>query len=64
MKGLTVLTVLVIPYNVVAGFFGMNVKVPMSADDLDTVLPFFLLLLGSTISALLLYIGLKRLKWL
>ena len=64
MKGLTVLTVLVIPYNIIAGFFGMNVMVPFSGEEYDTLVPFFILLLFSTMSAFILFYGLKHFKWL
>lgn len=65
MKGLTVLTVLVIPYNIIAGFFGMNVLVPFNPDENgESLVPFFMLLLFSTISAMLLFFGLKYFKWL
>ncbi len=62
MKGLAAMTVLVLPFNIVSAFFGMNVKVPFQ--DEETMLPFFMLFTGSIICASILYFILKGVKWL
>lgn len=62
MKGLAAITVLVLPFNVVSGFMGMNVEVPFR--DVDSLLPFFMLLVVASILAVFFYGGFKLLKWL
>jgi Mg2+ and Co2+ transporter CorA len=66
MKGLTVITVIFIPFTVMSGFFGMNVKVPFAAadDESDSILPFFLIFIGCIFISVTLYLGFRWLKWL
>eukprot|EP00347_Sterkiella_histriomuscorum_P022486 403338312 len=62
MKGLAAITVVVLPFNVVSGFMGMNVTVPFA--DEETIIPFFVLFSVSAVFAVLFYFGLRKINWM
>ncbi|CDW84134.1 cora-domain-containing protein [Stylonychia lemnae] len=62
MQGLAAITVIFLPFNVISGFMGMNVQVPMG--DEETILPFFMLFVAAFVLAFFSYFLLKCLKWL
>ncbi len=64
MKALTVLTVTFIPFNVVSGFFGMNVAVPFSGDYVESLTPFFTIVGFCFFISLLTIAIFKKLRWL
>lgn len=62
MQGLAAITVVVLPYNVVSGFMGMNCLVPFA--EVESLLPFFMLFTSATVLAIIFYYGLKWIKWM
>lgn len=64
MKALTVLTVTFIPFNVISGFFGMNVQVPFQGDLFESYIPFITIVGASCFLSMLAIFIFKRLKWL
>lgn len=61
MKTLAALTIVVMPYNVICGYFGMNVEVPMR--DIDSLLPFFMLFVLATVLAAAFFFTLKKMNF-
>ncbi|CDW78186.1 -like mg2+ transporter [Stylonychia lemnae] len=62
MQSLAAITVVILPFNVISGFMGMNVLVPFA--EVESVLPFFMLFATSSVLAILLYYILKHMKWM
>ena len=61
MKTLTIVSVLLLPTVVIAGFMGMNIKAPYSNDD-PTI--FWFVVAGSAVIAALTLVALRLRKWL
>lgn len=64
MKALTVLTVCFLPFTVVSGFFGMNVRVPWQQDHVENLGPFFGIVGVCLMVSTIVIFTFKRLKWL
>lgn len=63
MKVLTVITVIFMPLTLIAGLYGMNVKLPLVGSDADPR-PFWWLVGGMTLLSLLMLAGFRRRGWL
>ncbi len=64
MKCLTIMTVSILPFNIVSGLFGMNVAVPFVGSDYPKLTAFWVILGMCSFTSLLLVYMFKRYKWL
>jgi len=62
MKGLATITALFLPFTVISGLFGMNVKVPMR--DIDNLAPFLCLNVGMIFLSISIYMCARYIGWL
>lgn len=64
MKCLTIMTVCILPFNIVSGLFGMNVTVPFVGSEYPKLSAFWVILALCSLTSLLLVYMFKRYKWL
>jgi Mg2+ and Co2+ transporter CorA len=62
MRGLATISTLFLPFTVVSGIFGMNVKVPMR--DETNLAPFICLCIAMAFLSALIYIFARCIGWL
>jgi Mg2+ and Co2+ transporter CorA len=62
MRGLATISTLFLPFTVVSGLFGMNVKVPMR--DMDNLWPFICLTIAMGFLSASIYIFARYIGWL
>ena len=62
MLALTIFTIMFMPFTVISGLFGMNVRVPWQGED--NTLAFFMILLCMFLMSMIFLIAFRKLRWL
>lgn len=64
LKVFSAITTIFLPLNLVAGFFGMNVRIPFQNDEVKNVLPFVIICLGCLVYLIFIVIVFRIKGWL
>lgn len=64
LKVFSAITTIFLPLNLVAGFFGMNVRIPFQNDEVQNVLPFVVICLGCLAYLVFIVIVFRTKGWL
>lgn len=64
LKVFSAITTIFLPLNLVAGFFGMNVRIPFQNDEVENVLPFVIICLGCLTYLIFIVIVFRIKGWL